>query len=64
MLGGMVESNIVNLPIELDILWVLEWFSTVVPTEVSKVAHLVHPVIKSIGINLGLVGLGQEGEKV
>ena len=53
-----MEPNVVDLPVELGILWILERFSTVVSSDVVEIAHLVHPVVESIGANLGLVGLG------
>lgn len=60
----MMESDIVYFPIELGILVVLERFGSVDSSNVVEIAHLVHPVFKSICANLGLVSLGQEGKFV
>jgi len=53
MFSRVMEANIIDAPIELGILWATEWFSAVPSSDlVVKIAHLVHPVIKSIGFGL------------
>lgn len=48
MFSGIVPANVINLPVELSILWILKCFSPVKSSNISKVDHLVDPVIESV----------------
>ena len=52
VLGGMMELDFVDRPVDLMILSTLCWLSTVESTSIGDVGELIDPVAEAIGANL------------
>ena len=64
MFSGVVPANVVDLPVELSVLWIFKCFSTIESSNSGKITHLIDPVINSVSANLHLGEHWQERKAV